>query len=387
MFQPMIPIALFNLLENKAYLLASVAGVGSAVVLMFVELGFQNGIYDSQTHVLRAFNADALIVHRYRDAVMPSRPFSRLRISQALSVRGVDAVYPIYLKEFVPWKNRVNGQAYPILVYAFDPLDPAFLDPDIVAQSKRLLLPNTALIDVRSGDYYGPLTVGAEGELNGRLLRVVGEFAWGPNFREDGNLIVSDRTFFNCFHDPKTRKPEKDRVDFGLVKIAPGEDLSAVCLALREHLPPDVVIYTKAEFIEIVIRFWRDVKAVGRVFDMGVVVGFAIGIAVCYQILYSTVLDRLAQYATLNAIGYTNRFLASIVVQEALLLSLLGFIPGVLLALVIYRLLELRTGLIMNLTLLRTMPVFVATVVMCTLGGLAAAVKVMRTSPALLFDE
>ena len=120
---------------------------------------------------------------------------------------------------------------------------------------------------------------------------------------------------------------------------------------------------------------------------MGVVVGFSVGVAVCYQILYAGVLDRLSQYATLKAIGYTNRFLAFIVLQEALLLSLLGFIPGVLLSLLIYRWVEMRTGIIMDLTVPRIVPVFVATMVMCVLGGLLAVAKAMQTSPAQLFDE
>ena len=67
-----IPFAWLSLTHKKTRLLASISGVAFATVLMFVELGFRNGLTDSQVYVARMFNADLVIVFCQDDNLLVS---------------------------------------------------------------------------------------------------------------------------------------------------------------------------------------------------------------------------------------------------------------------------------------------------------------------------
>src|SRR5436309_533564 len=144
----LIPLAWKNFVHNKPRMLASVGGVAFAVVLMFVEMGFSNGLYDSQTYIINRLNADLVIVSVNKEAVVPKLPFPRNRLVQARGVPGVEATYPLYVEEYRSlWKNSQDHKEHPILVYAFDPDDPVFLIPEVTRQADRLKVQDTALID------------------------------------------------------------------------------------------------------------------------------------------------------------------------------------------------------------------------------------------------
>jgi putative ABC transport system permease protein len=380
-----IPFAWSSLVHRKMRLAASIAGVALATTLMFVELGFRNGLFDSQTLVARTFNADLIIVHQHKEAVAPVMPFPRTRLFQARAVSDVTAVYPVYLDEYhAAWKNDVDGREYPILVFGIDPDDPAFLIPDVTRQAPLLKQADTILVDSRARDFYGRPQTGTEGELARRRMRVVGTFPLGPDFRTDGTAIVSDRTFQRAF-TPDRNGRDADRVEFGLVRIAAGSDANAVQRALASRLPGDVRVLTKREFIRAVEDFWSASKPVGYVFGTGLVVGFLIGIAICYQTLYTDIVDQLPQYATLKAIGYSNGALVGAVFEKALWLGLLGFVPGALLSAGIYAALQWYSGIRMELTGARIASVMAATLVMCLFGAGIAIRKLIRADPAEVF--
>ncbi len=95
--------------------------------------------------------------------------------------------------------------------------------------------------------------------------------------------------------------------------------------------------------------------------------------------------DHIAEYATLKAMGRTNAFLVGVVIVEALVLSLVGFVPGIVLSGLLYRGLAGYTGLLMNLTLGRAGLVLALTVLMCLGSGLVAIRKLITADPAGLF--
>src|SRR5262245_3460862 len=180
------PLAWRNLVNSRARLIASVGGVAFAVVLMFLEMGFLNGLYDSQSYVVEQFNADLVIVHTHKEAVVPKVPFPRSRLEQAKGHPDVAAAYPLYVEELrAVWRSKETEEKrdYPILVFGIDPDDPVFLIKEVQEQSEKLKVPDTALLDSRGKDFYGPTKPGAEAELSRRAVKVVGTFPLGPDFR------------------------------------------------------------------------------------------------------------------------------------------------------------------------------------------------------------
>lgn len=380
------PIAWLSLTHRKPRLAAALAGVAFASVLMFLEMGFLNGLFDSQTNVVRQLDADLVIVHEQKEAFVPLAPFPRRRVIQARAVQGVEAAYPVYLMEYgASWKNSTDGRDYPILVFGINPDDPVFLIPEVQQQVALLKEPDTAILDSRSRDFYGEIGADLPAELSRRAVRVVGTFPLGPDFRIDGNVIVSDRTFANIYGGAVEPSARESLVELGLIKVVPGADLAATQRAVAEVLPDDVRVLTRTELEGLIQNYWSNSKPVGAVFGLGMVVGFLIGVAICYQILYTDVIDHLPQYATLKALGYHNRHLVRIVLQKAVYLGLLGFVPGLIGSALVYAGVEGYSGILMRLTIGRALVVLVATIAMCLLAGAIAIRRVIRSDPAEVF--
>jgi putative ABC transport system permease protein len=384
LWQPRTSLAWSLLAHDKKRLFLSVVGVAFAVFLMFIEMGFLNGVYDSQTLLIRRLNADLVMLNRLKDALTPTKPFSRRRLVEALRFPGVQAVYPLYMSEGGAWKNG-HGRIDWITAVAFDPRDPVLLFPELNAFRDALQQPDTAIADLRSRSFFGPLRPGTVSELNGRRIRLVGQFSLGPDFRVDGRLIMSDRNFVRYFPDLRTGRPDFDRIELGLIKAVPGTDLEQLRRRLQEMLPDDVRVLTRDGLEREERRFWAANQPVGIVFGLGMLVGFVIGVTICYQILFTDVHDHQAEFATLKAIGYADSALVGTVLREGLYLSLAAFLPGLGISLLLYSSLEHMTGITMQLTWLRLAVVLVLTVVMCLVSAALAIRKVLRSDPAEVF--
>lgn len=113
--------------------------------------------------------------------------------------------------------------------------------------------------------------------------------------------------------------------------------------------------------------------------------GALVGVVIVYQVLATDVADHLEEYATFKAIGYRQRFFLGVVFEEAVVLALLGFVPGVLLALGFYAGVAAATGLPVAMTAGRAALVLTGTVIMCTLSGAIATRRLARAEPAELF--
>src|SRR5262249_2906326 len=140
-------------------------------------------------------------------------------------------------------------------------------------------------------------------------IRVVGTFELGSDFDYDGTVILSESNFLKIFPEQQTAEPGLARVELGLVRVRPGLSVSEVRTAIERVLVPDVRVWTKDEIINQEIYFWRVYTPIGFIFSLGLAVGLIVGIVICSQILYTSVVDRMALFGTLKAIGYTNGYL------------------------------------------------------------------------------
>jgi putative ABC transport system permease protein len=380
------PLAWRNFSHDRARLIGSVAGVAFAVLLMFVEMGFLKGLYDNHTQFVDRLNADLLIVHADKEAVVPQQAFPRRRLTEVRGQEGVAAVYAVRVEEMrAAFKNSGDGHEYPMFVIGIDPTEPVFNVPEVMERSKLLVVPDTILLDSEAKPFFNDPLVGQTGEIAGRRLRIVGTFPFGPDFRADGTGLVSERTFLNLFPNGRNGGTAVDRVDFGLIKLQPGVDASETRKNLESILPTDVRVLTKDEFSDRIRAYWGASKPVGAVFGMGMAVGFLIGVVVCYQILYTGIVDHLPQYATIKAMGYSDAFLIRLVLEEATWLGLGGFIPGMIISTAVYAALEFYTYVPMRITFERSATVFVLTLTMCVVSALIAVRKAIEADPAEVF--
>jgi putative ABC transport system permease protein len=381
------PLAWLNLTHNRRKLLTSLGGVAFAVLLMFIFTGFQNALFDSQLQVIDRLNADIILTSKLKYAMFIPDSFARRRLYQARAFEGVTAAYPLYISD-AAWKNVDDGKTRPVRVLAFNPQDPVLTLPEVQAQVNQLQLPDTVLIDLKSRSEVGPILPGTVTELAERRVEVVGNYSLGTDFASgNGNLVMSDQNFLRYFAN---RGPEEDprslgTVDIGLLKVAPEADAQSIVETLSRALPTDITVMTKADFVDQELTYWQENTTIGFVFTLLTTMSFIVGVILVYQILYTDVADHWAEYATLKAMGYRNLFLLGIVLQEAILLSILGFIPGFCISVILYQQTSEATGLLMQMLPHRAMTIFVLTFLMCLVSGAIAVRKVQATDPAEVF--
>ena len=379
------PLAWRNLAESKVRLAASVAGTAFAVTLMFMELGFRGALLDSMVAVVRSLDGELFLVHRLLYTLAVPQPIAHGRLEQARSFDDVTWAGPFYVEmRRARWRNPADGIPRRIRLLAYPPADGTLAIEPLRRDRALWERPDTVMADVLSkAGRYGPLARGGSSELSGRRVTVVGTFVLGTDFQSDGTLVMSEENFLSMFPD---RRIGANGPDIGVLRVRPGAELERLRAAIQAALPPGVQVLTKAGLVAREQAFWDKVAPIGTVFTIGVVMGFIVGMGICYQVLYSDIGDRLGEFATLKAMGYSNTWLFCRVLEQAVYLSLLGYVAGVIVSLLAFRLVHAATGLPMLFRPATAAMVLVLTVLMCILSGAFAARRLVAADPAQLYS-
>lgn len=381
-----VPLARRNLLASKRRLASSVAGIAFAVLLMMVELGFRNAFIDSMLLAVRQLDGDIMLVGSAKYQFDRNAPFSRRKLYEARAVPGVATAWPLYAEQKSSiWKNPQDHRLFAVQVFAFDPEQPVFLLPEIAAKLDALRQPDTVMVDSQGRSNLGVADTGTETELTRHKVSVVGTFSLGPSFFIDGTIIMSDRNFLKLLGGSGPDRTDLPDVEIGVVKVLPGFEIANVQRALTAAMQPNVTVLTKAELIEKEARFHAQVSPVGPIFGVGTLVGFAVGVMICYQILFSELSDQLPQYATLKAMGYHNGFLVKVVLQQAAFYALVGYVPAWILCYLLFSLIGESVLLPMEISIGLTALSLALTLAMCVGAALIAVRRVIATDPAELF--
>jgi putative ABC transport system permease protein len=379
------PLGWKQLKHSKSRMLVAVAGIAFADLLMFAQLGIQAALFDSNTRLQNHIEADIILLNRQAQYSSLLLTIARRRLFQAQDVPGVALVNALYTGD-ITWRNPQTRRQTNLTLIGqsldYPGLD-LVQDPFLLDQLKQ---PNTVLFDTLSrGDYQEVIAQIQAGqivstEIDRNTVKVVGTFELGASFASDGTLLTSQETFLRLF-------PRRDpgQVSLGLVQVKEGYDISQVVRLLRERLSEEVKVLTKDEFVAFERAYWNEVSPIGIVFGFGTIMAFAVGIVIVYQILSTDVNQHLAEYATFKAMGYRDRYLLLIVFEEALILAVLGFIPGWGLAVLQYRAVAQAASLPIRMTGSRLLFVFVSTVVMCCFSGAIATRKLHSADPADIF--
>jgi putative ABC transport system permease protein len=247
-------------------------------------------------------------------------------------------------------------------------------------QMTALFRDDTILFDELSRPEFGPREVGMKTEAAGRAMTIVGLFRVGTGFGADGTIVCNEATFASIYA-PRTF----DDVTLGLIRLQPNTDANAVVRRLTEILPPDVTVKTRADFLGAERTYWIVKTSVGVIFGLGVAVAFLVGAAIVYQVLSADIANRLPEFATLKAMGYSKGYLSRVVLVQAAAIGLIGFVPGWLASAVLFAVTRSKAHLPMEMGTLLPPVVLMLSIVMCSFSGLIALRKVHRVDPAELF--
>jgi len=380
-----IPLAWHQVTRERTRLAVAIAGIAFADMLMFVQMGFEGALYDAAIQPHRNLEADLVLTNPKMQTLFAVKAFRREQLYQTLAHPDVESVNGVYIASG-QWKNPETRQERTILVWGIDPTEPTFRFPEVNNNLDKIQPLNRVLFDRLSRPEYGVTEAEFEhagtfrAELSGQLIQVDGLFSNGASFAADGNVIASDSTFLQLFPN---RSPNE--IEVGLIHLKPGADSDRVRAELDALLPDDVAIGTTEEFAQVEREYWANSTGIGFIFGLGVGVGFIVGIVIVYQILYSDVSEHLPEYATLKAMGYTDNYLLGVLLQEALLLAALGYIPSIALAMGLYQIAGAATMLPIAMTTRRAIAVLILTVLMCSVSGAIAMRKLRSADPADIF--
>ncbi|MEM7762277.1 MAG: ABC transporter permease DevC [Cyanobacteria bacterium P01_A01_bin.40] len=379
------PLGWLQLKHDKMKMLTALAGIAFADILMFMQLGFKDALFTTNTQYPRAIDGDIILLSTQATNFNELYTFPRRRLYQAMDVPGIVSAEPVYIGS-TNWRNPQTREKTSMMVIGFDPERPAFNLPEVNRQLDRVKIPDTVIFDRASrGKYDEVITQVEQGQAvtteSDRLtLTIGGLFEVGASFADDGALITSDYNFLRLFP-----RKEQGTVSLGVIHLAPGQDPVQTRQYLNAHLTDDVQAYTHEEYIDKELTYLQNRSPIGFVFTLGTTMGFIVGIVIVYQVLSTDVNDHLAEYATFKAMGYKNSYLLFVVFEEAIILSIAGFIPSTILAVGLYQLTAAATALPITLPMSRAILVLVLTIVMCSISGAIATRKLHSADPADIF--
>lgn len=396
------PLAWAQLSHQKVRLIVAIAGVCFANILMFTQLGLLAMLTDGTTTLHENLGGDLLLVSSFSPSLAFRISFPIAYLYQASAVEGVANVSPIYLSranwvnpDQLPQNNVPQTGTKPprrrgffgneVRVIAFNPAQPVLNLPEVNRQLAKLRAPDAVLFDRLSQNSLGNISklLKDRSELmtlmdNNRVY-VVGLFSLGSTLNEKGNVIISDWNYAQRFGEENLKQ-----VRIGVVTLEEGADLGIMQARLQAHLPQEVSVVTREELIQREQAFYSS-QPEGVILKFGTIVGFVVGIIVIYQVLYTDISEHLSEYATLKAMGYSDLSLLFVVLQEAAILGVMGFIPSYFASLGIYSLLMVLTKIPLTMKVAVVIQVFMLTLIMCAISGAIATKRLRSADPADVF--
>ncbi len=274
-------------------------------------------------------------------------------------------------------ENAADRSTRRIVVIAFPPDDSplAIGDPDMIASSLRPS--GTVLYDRRSRGIFGNIVPGSDVKLNGDSYRVAGFVDLGPDIVNDGAIVMSEGTYL-------ARDPGAHPI-MGAVRLKPGTDVEGARQTILSVLPDDTALFTPDEVRQREIAFTLRSAPIGILFGIGLLAGLVIGALTCYQILFNEIVDRLPQYATLKAMGFSRLFLRGVILEQALLLAAVGFTGGIAVAWFVYAYIARATALALHIGFGSALAILMLAAAMAAGAGLLALRRVDVADPAELY--
>ncbi len=409
------PVALLNLWHQPFRTFVSTSGVTFALLLVFAQLGFQGAVSNTATNTLERLNFDLMIRSMHYAHIFEPDQFDRNYLTLARNTPGVADVAPFWAIVHNWQRTTLGGSPSdtspirPIAVMGIDPDRPAFRSEDIVemVETGRLQVDDQMLIDdlthaeygPADGVRFGPQDINSEAEIGGRRFRISGIFRLGTGLAANGSAIINDRGFAKI----SPWNPQ-DSVSLGLIRLDAGQDAGTVQQKLMQQFQTStfkssndlddprydspsqaVAVLSRDEVLDAERHRWLWQTPIGLIFQLGVVISFFVGATIVYMVLATDVTEKLPEYATLLAMGYPRIFLAGIVMTQAVLLAVLGFVCSWLFAEFLYRVASSFSGIAMSMESSRTTIVFLLGLAMCSLSGLLAMRKLWKAEPANLF--
>jgi putative ABC transport system permease protein len=315
----MLLVARKNLLTERTRLAISVGGVALSVFLIGILLSLYRGWNEKVGEYVERVPADLWVASEgatdfiYAASVLPDGAGDQLGL-----LPEVDTVSPLIAR---PLQMRPAGSdpkdAFDIQLVGYDPAS-ELGGPLAVVEGKSPPGPGEVVVDKETRERYG-VDIGDRLVRGSQSLTVVGVSSGGDFvFAQVAFVTIETATDFLQL------EPDTQRTFFLLTLNDPGQ---AEALVRRlEAGAPGVSFFTGKEFADAT----RD-RIMSNILPILVVllaVAFIVGLAVAGLTIYTATVEKSREYGILKAEGFTNGFLYSVVLEQSLVTSAIGFILG-----------------------------------------------------------
>lgn len=384
-FRRSLPLAWLLLTRQPARLITAFVGVAAAGILILMQFGFQEALFNSSISIVSKFDADLVLLSTQSASLTGMASFPEDRLSSVVRSADIQAVMPVRWR-YVKWRLPGELQSRLAIAIGINPFQQVFNDPQITSQQKLLGDRGRILYDSLSRPEFGPVQSEFESGKNVvayvgvHRLFVAGLVKFGPSFGYDSSFLTSIPSLNEIFDD------SSGSIELGVIKLTPGSNPERVAREISPQLPDDVKVMTKSAFESYEKEYWANSKPIGFVFTFCSFMGLAVGAMMVYQLLHMDVTFHLPAYALLMSIGYRRQRLEVIVFVEGLILSGLGFPLAWIVSAFLCYLVTTYTSLPMVLSIQMVATTFLMILFMCSTSALLAMGKIKDADPADLFQ-
>jgi putative ABC transport system permease protein len=408
-------IARKNLFEDIPRFLVAQAGIMFAVSLVTIQTGILNGFARSTTTLIDNSNADIWVAANEMVFLELTLPIPAGLVNQSRDVEGVERTEALLIQGAL-WRSP-NGKIAPVRLIGFDPASTLFRPGRAIAgEWSDLSQPYSFFLDKTNLDSLDIQDLGDEATIRSLPATLVGlteetqfiassayvftslesaaayaNSGFTSNTRcqlVNGELLCSnilersDRELDpNAMPQPLTAS---DAITYVLVQAEPGTDLEALKQRLNQALP-GTTAYTTTEMADRTRIYWIQRTGIGFVLGLGAIVGVIVGMVIVGQILYSSVSDHIREFGTLKAMGASDWVLYRVIVEQAMWMAVLGYVPSIGLCMALGAWTFATQGIMILITPPLAAGIFGITVIMCVGSALFAIQKVTRVDPAIVF--
>ena len=372
----MVSLARRNLTHDKVRLAVTLTGIAFAIILIVVQMGLFIGFTFTTSGVIDHSGVDLWVASKGVPFLEVGVPFAERKMYELRSMAGVANAEKLVVR-LGNWK-RADGAEQGILIVGFDPAT-RYGGPWNVVQGdvSSLSAADTVFIDELYKPKLGIDRANETVEINGRRARVVGFTKRIRSFTTSPYVFTSVK---NAVRYANIRDHETMYV---LVKAAPGTDVQKLKEAIAARVS-GVDVYTTSEFSLRTRIYWMFTTGAGFAILIAAVMGLVVGIVVVSQTIYATTMDHIREFGTLKAIGASNRYLYQVIVRQAVLSAVVGYVIGITVCFVIVWVAR-DAGVAILLPWQLTAAMFALTVGMCVSASLISINKVMHIEPGMVF--
>jgi putative ABC transport system permease protein len=371
-------LAMRNLFHDRIRLVVTLVGILFSVVLVAVQLGLYTGARTMIISMIDRADADLWIMAYGTKNFEEAQAISARDKYAALSTPGVANAVPV-VAGFTDWRKPTGGSTLVVVIGA-DYEDGSLTPWNVVeGDVSGLGVRDAVIVDKTYLSELGVKGVGDTAQIGDTRVRVTGLTEGIRSF------TVTPFVFTTLARAKSLLGMPADNVTYVLVKLQPGADLDAVRGAIRAKTP-DSEVLSRAEFRERSLNHWLFATGAGVALIGGAVLGLVVGTVIVAQTLYSSTKDHLTEFATLRALGSSSGYIHKVILAQAGLSAMLGYILGMVIALIVVRSTE-NSALPIMMTPGLAALLLALTIGMCTVSAFSAIGKVMRIDPAMVFNR